>query len=108
MAASPFILEDLLHEVSVSPQAIGAASGLYGFVQMGYGMLCTVAGRDVGAWRYLSGSDCDACLGAGGAGCAFGRHRCSTARSGMSERLVDHLCVIVATASMPKVKLTPL
>jgi DHA1 family bicyclomycin/chloramphenicol resistance-like MFS transporter len=37
--ASPFALAG---SVSVNPQAIGAASGLYGFVQMGYGMLCTV------------------------------------------------------------------
>lgn len=37
--ASPFALAGA---VSVSPQSIGAASGLYGFVQMGYGMLCTV------------------------------------------------------------------
>lgn len=38
--ASPFALAG---SVSVNPQAIGAASGLYGFVQMAYGMLCTVA-----------------------------------------------------------------
>lgn len=38
--ASPFAITGC---VGVSPQAIGAASGLYGFVQMGYGMLCTVA-----------------------------------------------------------------
>ncbi len=37
--ASPFALAG---SVSVNPQAIGAASGMYGFVQMGYGMLCTV------------------------------------------------------------------
>ncbi|MEA2740849.1 MAG: transporter, family, multidrug resistance protein [Acetobacteraceae bacterium] len=37
--ASPFALTG---SVSVNPQMIGAASGLYGFVQMGYGMLCTV------------------------------------------------------------------
>ena len=37
--ASPFALAG---SVSVNPQAIGAASGLYGFVQMGYGMLCTI------------------------------------------------------------------
>ncbi|MBN8898427.1 MAG: Bcr/CflA family drug resistance efflux transporter, partial [Rhodospirillales bacterium] len=37
--ASPFALAGA---VSVNPQAIGAASGMYGFVQMGYGMLCTV------------------------------------------------------------------
>jgi DHA1 family bicyclomycin/chloramphenicol resistance-like MFS transporter len=37
--ASPFALAG---SVSVNPQAIGAASGLYGFIQMGYGMLCTV------------------------------------------------------------------
>jgi DHA1 family bicyclomycin/chloramphenicol resistance-like MFS transporter len=37
--ASPFALAGA---VSVNPGAIGAASGLYGFVQMGYGMLCTV------------------------------------------------------------------
>ena len=38
--ASPFALAG---SVSVSPRTIGAASGLYGFFQMGYGMLCTVA-----------------------------------------------------------------
>lgn len=37
--ASPFALAG---SVSVSPQSIGAASGMYGFVQMSYGMLCTV------------------------------------------------------------------
>jgi len=37
--ASPFALAG---SVSVNPQAIGAASGLYGFIQMGYGMFCTV------------------------------------------------------------------
>jgi DHA1 family bicyclomycin/chloramphenicol resistance-like MFS transporter len=37
--ASPFALTGA---VSVNPGAIGAASGLYGFIQMGYGMLCTV------------------------------------------------------------------
>ena len=37
--ASPFALAG---SVSVNPQAIGAASGMYGFFQMGYGMLCTV------------------------------------------------------------------
>ena len=37
--ASPFALAGA---VSVNPQSIGAASGLYGFVQMSYGMLCTV------------------------------------------------------------------
>ncbi len=37
--ASPFALAG---SVSVNPQAIGAASGMYGFTQMGYGMLCTV------------------------------------------------------------------
>jgi DHA1 family bicyclomycin/chloramphenicol resistance-like MFS transporter len=37
--ASPFALAGA---VSVNPQAIGAASGMYGFIQMGYGMLCTV------------------------------------------------------------------
>lgn len=37
--ASPFALAGC---VSVNPQAIGAASGLYGFFQMGYGMLCTI------------------------------------------------------------------
>ncbi len=42
--ASPFALAG---SVSVNPQAIGAASGLYGFVQMGYGMLCTVV---AGTW----------------------------------------------------------
>ena len=38
--ASPFALAG---SVSVNPRAIGAASGLYGFFQMGYGMLCTIA-----------------------------------------------------------------
>ncbi len=42
--ASPFALAGA---VSVKPGAIGAASGLYGFIQMGYGMLCTVV---VEAW----------------------------------------------------------
>jgi DHA1 family bicyclomycin/chloramphenicol resistance-like MFS transporter len=37
--AGPFALAGA---VSVNPSAIGAASGLYGFIQMGYGMLCTV------------------------------------------------------------------
>lgn len=37
--ASPFALAG---SVSVNPQTIGAASGLYGFFQMGYGMLCTI------------------------------------------------------------------
>jgi DHA1 family bicyclomycin/chloramphenicol resistance-like MFS transporter len=37
--ASPFALAG---SVSVNPQAIGAASGMYGFIQMGYGMICTV------------------------------------------------------------------
>jgi DHA1 family bicyclomycin/chloramphenicol resistance-like MFS transporter len=43
--ASPFALAGA---VSVNPQAIGAASGMYGFIQMGYGMLCTVV---VEAWH---------------------------------------------------------
>jgi MFS transporter, DHA1 family, multidrug resistance protein len=38
--ASPFAIAG---SVSANPQAIGAASGLYGFFQMGYGMLCTIA-----------------------------------------------------------------
>ena len=37
--ASPFALTSA---VSVNPHAIGAASGLYGFVQMIYGAICTV------------------------------------------------------------------
>ncbi len=37
--ASPFALAG---SVSVNPRTIGAASGLYGFFQMGYGMLCTI------------------------------------------------------------------
>ena len=37
--ASPFALTGA---VSVNPLAIGAASGLYGFIQMSYGALCTV------------------------------------------------------------------
>ena len=36
---SPFALAG---SVSVNPQAIGAASGMYGFAQMSYGMLCTI------------------------------------------------------------------
>jgi DHA1 family bicyclomycin/chloramphenicol resistance-like MFS transporter len=43
--ASPFALAG---SVSVNPRTIGAASGLYGFFQMGYGMLCTIA---VEAWH---------------------------------------------------------
>ncbi|MBV9248422.1 MAG: MFS transporter, partial [Acetobacteraceae bacterium] len=43
--ASPFAIAGA---VSVNPQAIGTASGLYGFVQMTYGVLCTVA---VEVWR---------------------------------------------------------
>jgi MFS transporter, DHA1 family, multidrug resistance protein len=42
--ASPFALAG---SVSVNPQAIGAASGMYGFVQMAYGMICTLI---VEAW----------------------------------------------------------
>ncbi|HVZ09291.1 multidrug effflux MFS transporter [Rhodopila sp.] len=42
--ASPFALAGC---VSVNPQAIGAASGLYGFFQMTYGMLCTIV---AGSW----------------------------------------------------------
>jgi MFS transporter, DHA1 family, multidrug resistance protein len=37
--ASPFALAG---SVSVNPQTIGAASGMYGFIQMSYGMCCTV------------------------------------------------------------------
>jgi MFS transporter, DHA1 family, multidrug resistance protein len=37
--ASPFALAG---SVSVNPRTIGAASGMYGFFQMGYGMLCTI------------------------------------------------------------------
>lgn len=43
--ASPFAIAGA---VSVNPQAIGAASGLYGFVQMAYGVFCTVV---VETWR---------------------------------------------------------
>lgn len=43
--ASPFTLAG---SVSVNPQSIGAASGMYGFVQMAYGMLCTVVAE---TWR---------------------------------------------------------
>jgi DHA1 family bicyclomycin/chloramphenicol resistance-like MFS transporter len=43
--ASPYAITGA---VSVNPQAIGAASGLYGFVQMSYGALCTVI---VETWR---------------------------------------------------------
>ncbi len=43
--ASPFALAG---SVSVNPQAIGAASELYGFIQMGYGMICTII---VETWR---------------------------------------------------------
>jgi DHA1 family bicyclomycin/chloramphenicol resistance-like MFS transporter len=39
-AASPMALASAL---STQPTMIGAASGLYGFVQMGFGALCTVA-----------------------------------------------------------------
>jgi MFS transporter, DHA1 family, multidrug resistance protein len=37
--ASPLALAG---SVGVNPQGIGAASGMYGFIQMSYGMLCTV------------------------------------------------------------------
>jgi MFS transporter, DHA1 family, multidrug resistance protein len=43
--ASPFAVAGA---VSVNPLAIGAASGMYGFMQMSYGVLCTVV---VEAWR---------------------------------------------------------
>lgn len=43
--ASPFAITGA---VSVNPRAIGAASGLYGFMQMTYGVLCTLV---VAAWR---------------------------------------------------------
>ncbi len=43
--ASPFAITGA---VSVNPLAIGAASGLYGFVQMTYGVFCTVV---VETWR---------------------------------------------------------
>ncbi|MBV8615630.1 MAG: Bcr/CflA family drug resistance efflux transporter, partial [Acetobacteraceae bacterium] len=43
--ASPFAITGA---ISVNPQAVGAASGLYGFVQMSYGALCTVV---VETWR---------------------------------------------------------
>jgi DHA1 family bicyclomycin/chloramphenicol resistance-like MFS transporter len=43
--ASPFAVAGA---VSVNPLAIGAASGMYGFMQMGYGVLCTVV---VETWR---------------------------------------------------------
>jgi DHA1 family bicyclomycin/chloramphenicol resistance-like MFS transporter len=43
--ASPFALAG---SVSVNPQAIGAASGMYGFIQMSYGMICTIV---VEIWR---------------------------------------------------------
>jgi DHA1 family bicyclomycin/chloramphenicol resistance-like MFS transporter len=43
--ASPFAIAGA---VSVNPLAIGAASGLYGFVQMGYGVFCTIV---VETWR---------------------------------------------------------
>ena len=43
--ASPFAITGA---VSVNPLAIGAASGLYGFVQMSYGVFCTVV---VETWR---------------------------------------------------------
>lgn len=38
--ASPYAITGA---VSVNPQAVGAASGLYGAVQMSYGALCTIA-----------------------------------------------------------------
>lgn len=37
--ASPFALAG---SISANPRTIGAASGLYGFIQMGYGMVCTI------------------------------------------------------------------
>jgi DHA1 family bicyclomycin/chloramphenicol resistance-like MFS transporter len=37
--ASPFAIAGA---VSVNPLAIGAASGMYGFMQMSYGVMCTV------------------------------------------------------------------
>ena len=43
--ASPFAVAGA---VSVNPLAIGAASGMYGFMQMSYGVLCTVV---VETWR---------------------------------------------------------
>ena len=43
--ASPFALSGA---ISVNSQAIGAASGLYGFTQMAYGALCTLV---VEVWR---------------------------------------------------------
>lgn len=43
--ASPFAIAGA---VSVNPLAIGAASGMYGFMQMGYGVLCTLV---VETWR---------------------------------------------------------
>lgn len=43
--ASPFAVAGA---VSVNPLAIGAASGLYGFAQMAYGVLCTLV---VATWR---------------------------------------------------------
>jgi DHA1 family bicyclomycin/chloramphenicol resistance-like MFS transporter len=43
--ASPFAIAGA---VSVNPLAIGAASGMYGFMQMGYGVFCTVV---VETWR---------------------------------------------------------
>jgi DHA1 family bicyclomycin/chloramphenicol resistance-like MFS transporter len=43
--ASPFAVAG---SVSANPRAIGAASGLYGFFQMGYGMICTIL---VESWR---------------------------------------------------------
>ena len=63
--ASPFAVAGA---VSVNPLAIGAASDMYGFVQMGYGVLCTVV---VETWRPgdgVSGGDGAARLGAARAG----------------------------------------
>ena len=43
--ASPFSISGA---ISADPQAIGAASGLYGFIQMIFGALCTLV---VSAWH---------------------------------------------------------
>lgn len=41
----------MVNAMSADPSAIGAASGLYGSMQMAFGALCTIA---VGAWHGTS------------------------------------------------------
>ena len=63
--ASPFAITGA---VSVNPLAIGAASGLYGFVQMTLWRVVHGGGGDVAAGRGVSGGDGAAGLGVAGAG----------------------------------------